>query len=146
MITSYRTHESWKPPYMKEPDSIEQPATAPPTVMVRSSGTTVGIRPCGSVASTSWSNVTPASATQIRRSGTSSRISVRPVRSTLSSARVASCSLGTWCDTAALRNDTGPPGARERAHLVGDLLQLARVAVGRRARVYPRFAVAHCGS
>ena len=47
-------------------DSTEQPATAPPSVMPRSSGTTVGASPRGSVARTRVSKVTPGSAVHVR--------------------------------------------------------------------------------
>jgi len=50
--SSYARHVSWNPPYLNDIDSSEHPATAPLTVMVRSSGTMMGTRPQGSVAST----------------------------------------------------------------------------------------------
>ena len=114
-ITSYSRQVSWNPPWTNDIDSIEQPATAPPIVIVLSSGTTIGTRPCGSVAATRSTNVTPDSATQIRRTGSISRISVRSPTSILSSRCRRSCGLGTWCETDALRSDTGRPGGSSRS-------------------------------
>ena len=75
---------------------MEQPATAPPMVMVLSSGTTIGTKPRGRVRSTSLQNGTPGSAMQMRRSGSISMTSSKSSRSTFSSVYFLSWTLGTW--------------------------------------------------
>ena len=50
--TSISCTVSWTKPWRKDVASMPMPATAPPTVMDLSCGTTRGITPWGSVAST----------------------------------------------------------------------------------------------
>ena len=50
--TSISSTDSCGSPLRKLVDSMPSPVTAPPRVIVRSCGTTSGISPCGSVAST----------------------------------------------------------------------------------------------
>src|SRR5689334_19920139 len=69
VTTSYSRQVSWKPPYRYDIDSIEQPLTAPPTVIDSSSGTTIGTSPNFKVASTRSQNETPDSAMQICSTG-----------------------------------------------------------------------------
>eukprot|EP00966_Prymnesium_polylepis_P264327 6106112-Prymnesium_polylepis.2 len=61
-------------PCAKLPLSIAPPMMAPPTDMRRNSGTTLGTRPCGRVAATSSSIVTPGSAVTVAFSSEMSRI------------------------------------------------------------------------
>jgi hypothetical protein len=49
---SISTTDSWGSPCRKLVDSMPRPLTAPPSVIVRSCGTTYGMRPSGRVAST----------------------------------------------------------------------------------------------
>lgn len=95
VITSYSRQVSWKPPTRNDIDSIEPPDTAPPIVIVFSSGTTAGTRPSRSVAFTRSTKVTPDSATQIRRSGSIERISSRSRMSSFGSERRRSPAFGT---------------------------------------------------
>jgi hypothetical protein len=53
--TSISSTDSCGSPLRKDVASIPSPVTAPPSVIVRSWGTTRGIRPCGSVVATSSS-------------------------------------------------------------------------------------------
>ncbi len=80
-------------------DSIEQPATAPPIVIVLSSETSAGTRLYLSVASTSFSNVTPGSAIQIKFSLSMCIISSKSLISSFSSVCFLSLVFGTVWDT-----------------------------------------------
>src|SRR5699024_5104493 len=66
-------------PRRNDEDSIPRPVTAPPRVMVLSCGTTYGISPYGSVASTRSSYVHMPCTSAVRASGSTETTPVRPV-------------------------------------------------------------------
>ena len=96
-------------------DSIEQPETAPPMVMVLNSGTTMGTRPLGSVACTRSIKVTPGSAVHVQPSTSMSSILFRQETSILSSEYFLSPGLGTWWLVTFLRRDSGRVLLRSRS-------------------------------
>ena len=76
--TSISRTASCGSPSRNELDSMPSPVTAPPRVMVFSCGTTVGISPCGSVASTRCSYVVMPCTSAVRASGSTESTRSRP--------------------------------------------------------------------
>ena len=95
VTTSYSRQVSWKPPYRNDIDSTEQPATAPPSVMPSSSGTTLGTSPCASVRRTTSAKVAPGSARARPRSTSTSSTAFSAEMSTARPLKRASPGSGT---------------------------------------------------
>ena len=95
VTTSYSRQVSWNPPYRYDMDSTEQPATAPPSVMPSSSGTTFGSSPCASVRRTTSANVAPGSAVHVRASTSMSSTAFSAETSTARPVNRASPGCGT---------------------------------------------------
>ena len=131
VTTSYSRQVSWKPPYRNDIDSTEQPATAPPSVMPSSSGTTLGTSPSASVRRTTWANVAPGSAVQVRASTSTSRTAFSDETSTARPVKRPSPGSGTKWWTPPLWMWTGSAPRGEVAHLGADRLDLLVVSARR---------------